>query len=57
MSRAGVNSFRIYGTVDNVHMFQKFSGIDAERVDGRGFDYGDGYPLPSKYTLGVQFEF
>ncbi|MEJ5146199.1 MULTISPECIES: SusC/RagA family TonB-linked outer membrane protein [unclassified Sphingobacterium] len=57
MNRAGINSFRIYGTMDNVHMFQKFSGIDAERVDGRGFDYGDGYPLPSKYTLGVQFEF
>lgn len=57
MNRAGINSFRIYGTIDNVHMFQKFSGVDAERVDTRGFDYGDGYPLPSKYTLGVQFEF
>jgi len=57
MNRLGINSLRLYGTVDNVHMFQKFSGVDAEMVDARGFDYGDGYPLPSKYTLGVQFEF
>ncbi|MES2454543.1 MAG: SusC/RagA family TonB-linked outer membrane protein [Bacteroidota bacterium] len=54
---AKINSLRLYSTIDNIHIFQKFSGIDAERVDGQGYDYGDGYPLPTKYTLGLQVEF
>lgn len=54
---AKIDNLRLYGTMDNVHIFQKFSGNDAEQVDGRGYDYGDGYPLPSKFTLGVQVGF
>lgn len=57
MNKAGINTFRLYGTVDNVAMFQDFSGIDAERVDVQGYDYADGYPLPRKFTLGIQFDF
>ncbi|WP_276090622.1 TonB-dependent receptor [Pedobacter sp. JY14-1] len=57
MQSAKINGLRLYGTIDNIAMFQKFSGIDAERVDGQGYDYGDGYPLPTKYTLGLQVEF
>ncbi|MGN8069341.1 SusC/RagA family TonB-linked outer membrane protein [Mucilaginibacter sp. SG564] len=57
MQRAKITSLRLYSTIDNVHMFQKFTGIDAERVDGQGYDYGDGYPLPTKYTFGLQIEF
>jgi TonB-linked SusC/RagA family outer membrane protein len=57
MRGAKINALRLYSTIDNIVMFQKFSGIDAERVDGQGYDYGDGYPLPTKYTLGLQVEF
>jgi len=57
MQRAKLNTLRLYGSMDNVLMIQKFSGIDAERVDGRGYDMADGYPLPSKFTLGIQFDF
>lgn len=57
MQNAKINGLRLYGTIDNIAIFQKFSGIDAERVDGQGYDYGDGYPLPTKYTLGLQVEF
>ncbi|MGJ1320422.1 SusC/RagA family TonB-linked outer membrane protein [Sphingobacterium spiritivorum] len=57
MQRLKLNSFRLYGNMDNVALFQKFSGIDAERVDGQGNDYGDGYPIPKKFTLGLQFDF
>lgn len=57
LKKAGVSNLRVYSNIDNIHIFQKFSGIDAERVDGQGYDYGDGYPLPTKYTLGLQFEF
>ncbi|MCI0921517.1 SusC/RagA family TonB-linked outer membrane protein [Sphingobacterium rhinopitheci] len=57
MQRAKLNSLRLYATIDNVMMFQSFSGIDAERVDGQGYDMADGYPLPRKITLGLQFDF
>ncbi|WP_293918533.1 MULTISPECIES: SusC/RagA family TonB-linked outer membrane protein [unclassified Sphingobacterium] len=57
MQRLKINSFRVFGNMDNVALFQKFSGIDAERVDGQGNDYGDGYPIPKKYTIGLQFNF
>lgn len=57
LKKVRLNSLRLFSTIENVAIFQKFSGIDAERVDGRGFDYGDGYPLPTKVTLGVQVEF
>jgi len=57
MQNAKINSLRLYSNIDNLHIFQKFSGIDAERVDGQGYDYGDGYPLPTKFTFGVQVEF
>jgi hypothetical protein len=52
-----LSSLRIYGMVDNVAMFQKFSGIDAERVNAQGYDFGDGYPLPTKFTFGARVEF
>ncbi|WP_159636736.1 SusC/RagA family TonB-linked outer membrane protein [Sphingobacterium composti Ten et al. 2007 non Yoo et al. 2007] len=57
MQRSKLNTLRLYATVDNVAMFQSFSGIDAERVDGQGYDMADGYPLPRKVTLGLQFDF
>ncbi|WP_432708131.1 SusC/RagA family TonB-linked outer membrane protein [Pedobacter sp.] len=57
LNRAGISNLRVYSNVDNIHIFQTFSGIDAERVDGQGYDYGDGYPLPTKLTLGLQVEF
>ncbi len=57
MKKSKLNTLRLYGTMDNVLMFQAFSGIDAERVDGQGYDLADGYPLPSKFTLGIQFDF
>ena len=57
MKAAKIENLRIYSNIDNVHIFQKFSGVDAERVDGMGYDYGDGYPTPKKVTFGVQVSF
>src|SRR5690606_30362067 len=57
MQRAKLNTLRLSGSMYNVLMIQKYSGIDAERVDGRGYDMADGYPLHTKYTLGIQFDF
>lgn len=49
---------RIYGVMDNVFMFQASDRLpDAEAVDFYGQYAGGGYPIPKKYTIGVQLQF
>jgi TonB-linked SusC/RagA family outer membrane protein len=48
-----VSRLRIYGMVDNLHMFQKSNVPDAEEVDAFGVYNGSGYPIPKKFTLGL----
>ncbi|MNJ03671.1 hypothetical protein D3C73_1640920 [compost metagenome] len=57
MKKLSINRLKLYTMVDNLVMFQKFSGIDAEAVNAQGYDFGDGYPIPKKYTFGLQVEF
>jgi TonB-linked SusC/RagA family outer membrane protein len=57
MKRLKLNRMKLYANMDNVAMFQRFSGIDAEQVNAQGMDFGDGYPIPKKYTFGLQVEF
>lgn len=57
MKKISINRLKLYTMVDNLVMFQKFSGIDAEAVNAQGYDFGDGYPIPKKYTFGLQVEF
>lgn len=56
----GVNKFRIYGKVDNVYTFTKYSGYDPTASTGApiggGIDLGF-YPLPRTYMLGFNVEF
>lgn len=49
----GLSRLRIYGMVDNLHIFQAKGVPDAEAVDAFGVYNGDGYPIPKKYTLGI----
>lgn len=53
LERTGLKRFQIYGVIDNVKMFQKASVPDAEAVDEKGTYTGGGYPIPKKFTLGV----
>lgn len=53
----GLSRLRLYGNIDNVFILQRFSGIDAEQVNAQGRDFGDGYPIPKKYTIGATIEF
>lgn len=47
-----------YGVMDNVLMFQRSERLpDAEAVDFYGQYSGGGYPIPKKYTIGVQVQF
>jgi TonB-linked SusC/RagA family outer membrane protein len=45
---------RIYGLVDNLYLFQKSKNVpDAEEVDAFGVYSGSGYPIPKKFTMGL----
>jgi len=58
LKRLGLSQFKIFAMVDNVHMFQQSKKLpDAEAVNGYGEYNGNGYPIPRKYTLGLQVQF
>ena len=58
LSRMGMNSVKIYGIVDNLAMFQRTSRLpDAEAVNYWGEYDGDGYPIPKKFTFGIELQF
>ena len=47
-------TLNIFGTVQNIYTFTKYTGIDPE-VSG-GID-GTVYPRPRTYVIGVKFNF
>lgn len=54
----GMKSIRMYGIVDNLMMFQRSKRLpDAEAVNYYGEYEGNGYPIPSKFTFGVELQF
>ena len=57
LKKISLKYLRVYVMLDNVAMFQKFTGPDAERVDVTGADIGSGYALPMKATFGVNVRF
>lgn len=56
-SRLGMRSVRFYGMLDNVYTFQSATVPDAELVSPQGEYTGGAYPLPRKYTMGVEINF
>jgi len=52
-----MSRLRVYGMVDNLHIFQKATVPDAEQVDPFGIYNGNGYPIPKKFTLGLDVSF
>lgn len=54
----GLGGFKIFGTLDNAARWQASKLLpDAENVNSYGEYAGDGYPIPKKYTLGLQVLF
>jgi len=53
IKKFGLTRLRIYGMVDNLHIFQAKGVPDAEAVDAYGIYNGNGYPIPKKFTLGL----
>ena len=48
-----ISRLRVYGMVDNLHIFQKSNVPDAEEVNAFGNYNGNGYPIPKKFTIGL----
>lgn len=58
LRRFGLTRMRIFGVADNVAMFQQSDRLpDAEAVNPYGEYNGAGYPIPKKYTLGLEVQF
>lgn len=55
--KIGARIIRFYAMLDNVHTFQKASVPDAELVSPQGQYSGGAYPLPKKYTIGLEVNF
>ena len=53
----GISSLRVYSMLDNVHTFQSATVPDAELISPQGEYSGGAYPLPRKYTIGVEINF
>ena len=49
---------RVYSYMDNVKLWAKAKALpDPENVDQSGYARGDEYPLPHKYTFGLELTF
>lgn len=58
MRRCGLEQVRVFASGENLFTITNYSGLDPEIVSiNSGIDYGVGYPLPRKYTLGLTVKF
>lgn len=48
LKRVGINSFRIFGSAENIATFTSFRGLDPEKTGNRS----DAYPLNKSYSFG-----
>ncbi|MBC9933090.1 TonB-dependent receptor [Chitinophaga qingshengii] len=49
MKRIGINSFRIYGSAENIATITSFRGLDPEQTGNKS----NAYPLNKSYSIGV----
>jgi TonB-linked SusC/RagA family outer membrane protein len=58
LTKFKLDRFKVFGTVDNVAMFQRSKDLpDAEAVNPYGEYNGAGYPIPRKFTIGLEVQF
>lgn len=55
--RLGLNMVRFYGVMDNVKVWSKSTVPDPEAVGADGYSGGNDYPIPKKYTFGIDLTF
>jgi TonB-linked SusC/RagA family outer membrane protein len=52
-----ITGCRFFAVLENVHTFQKATVPDAEQVNPFGIYDGATYPVPKKFTLGINVQF
>ncbi len=57
VKKIGLSSARIYGIVDNVLTIKNSSMANPELVDQLGNYVGGAYPVPTKFTFGIDIQF
>jgi len=55
--KAGIKQIRFYSVMDNVGVFYSAHLPDPENIDVDGAASGSGYPIPKKFTLGIDVQF
>lgn len=55
--RMGVRLIRFYGVLDNVKVWSRSTVPDPEAVQIDGYSSGNDYPIPRKYTFGLDLTF
>ena len=57
LKKAGVRMIRFYGVADNIGVFYGANLPDPENIGVDGFTTANGYPVPRKFTLGLDIQF
>jgi TonB-linked SusC/RagA family outer membrane protein len=58
LKKLDFNRFRVFAVIDNLVRWQKSKDLpDAENVNAYGEYDGNGYPIPKKFTFGVEVNF
>ena len=57
VKRLGMRMLRVYGVLDNVKVWSNSTVPDPEAVDITGYSGGNDYPIPKKYTFGLELTF
>jgi TonB-linked SusC/RagA family outer membrane protein len=57
IQRLKLKGARVYGIIDNVYTFKRSTVPDPELVDQLGVYTGGAFPIPRKFTLGVEITF
>ncbi len=57
LNRLGIRNARVFSMIDNLFIIQASNVPDAELVTPQGEYVGGAYPLPKKYTFGLEVTF
>jgi hypothetical protein len=55
--RVKMKSLRVYGSIDNIWVYSRATVPDPEPVAPDGYSNGNDYPLPRKFTVGLELNF
>ena len=57
LKKLGVRMIRLYTVADNIAVFHGTTLPDPENIGTDGFTTANGYPVPKKFTLGLDIQF